>query len=406
MTRQVIVINSGSSSIKFGVYALAGSSPPEIVVTGQVEGIGTTPRLIASDSRGKRLTNATLIPHSRGSFSHDEALTSVWKWLDSRHAGLDLVAAGHRVVHGGDRFQGPAVVDRAVLEQLEKLVPLAPMHQPRNLSAIRAIARLRPGLPQVACFDTSFHGTQPPVARAFALPPEFSDAGVKRFGFHGLSCEYIAGVLPRYMGSRADGKIVVAHLGSGASMCALLGRRSVAATTGFSALDGLPMGTRCGAIDPGVILYLLLEKKMDAQSVSELLYNRSGLLGVSQQSQDMRVLLRSGSPAAAAAIELFVYRAVRELGSLAAALGGLDGLVFTGGIGEHSPEIRSRICAQARWLGVELDETANAQGAEKISAATSATAVLAIATNEEAVIAAHTGQLIACSPPLQAAAAR
>jgi acetate kinase len=395
MTRALIVINSGSSSIKFGVYALTGSSPPALVVSGQVEGIGTMPRLIASDSSGKRLTDAILSPDSRAPFSHDEALTAVWKWADSHRTGLDMVAAGHRVVHGGDRFHGPAVIDRAVLEQLELLAPLAPMHQPNNLSAIRAIASLKPGLLQVACFDTAFHGTQPKVARAFALPPELSDAGIRRFGFHGLSYEYIAGVLPRYLGKRAEGRIVVAHLGSGASMCALLGRRSIAATTGFSALDGLPMGTRCGAIDPGVILYLLQEKKMNVESVSDLLYRRSGLLGVSQLSQDMRVLLGSKSRAAAAAIELFVYRAARELGSLAAALGGLDGLVFTGGIGERSPEIRSRICAQARWLGAELDEVANANGAEKISAATSDIEILAIPANEEAVIAGHTAQLLA-----------
>lgn len=396
MKPAVIVINSGSSSIKFGVYGLATSSAdPELMFSGQAEGIDSRTRFIVSDPGGRRLADSVLSPGSNGPFNHDGALGLVWRWLNGHRAGFDLVAAGHRVVHGGDRFQGPVLVDPAVLDELERLVSLAPLHQPNNLAAIRAIAKLKPGLLQVACFDTAFHFTQPPVARAFALPPEFSAAGIKRFGFHGLSFEYIAGVLPRYLGKRAEGRIVVAHLGSGASMCALLGRRSIAATTGFSALDGLPMGTRCGAIDPGVILYLLQEKGMAVASVSDLLYRRSGLLGVSGLSQDMRVLLRSEEPAAAAAIELFVYRAARELGSLAAALGGLDGLVFTGGIGEHSPEIRSRICAQARWLGVAVDEAANSNGAEKISAATSKVEILAIPTNEEAVIAGHTAQLLA-----------
>lgn len=395
MKRAVLVINSGSSSIKFGVYALTGSSTAERVFSGQVDGIDSRPRFIASDSRGVRLADEVFLPESREQIGHDDALASVWKWLDSHRAGFDLVAAGHRVVHGGERFHGPAMVNPAVLDDLDRLVPLAPMHQPNNLAAIRAIARLHPGLPQVACFDTAFHGTQPQVARAFALPPEFSAAGIRRFGFHGLSYEFIAGVLPRYLGERANGRVVVAHLGSGASMCALLGRRSIAATTGFSALDGLPMGTRCGAIDPGVILHLLQEKGMDVESVSELLYHRSGLLGVSGLSPDMRVLLKSESRAAAAAIELFVYRVARELGSLAAALGGLDALVFTGGIGEHSPEIRSRICARTGWLGALLDETANSNGAESVSAATSQVAILAIPTNEEAVIAGQTARTLA-----------
>ncbi len=405
MTRSLIVINSGSSSVKFGVYAMSESAPPVPLASGRVEEIDSRPRFLAFDSSGNRIPGSVLSIDSGGPIGHEEALGIVIKWLDRHNAGLDLAAVGHRVVHGADRFRGPVLVDPAVLYQLDQLVPLAPLHQPNNLAAIRAISRLRPGLPQVACFDTSFHGTQPPVARAFALPPELSAHGIKRFGFHGLSFEYIAGVLPEYLGKRAAGRIVAAHLGSGASMCALLDRRSIAATTGFSALDGLPMGTRCGALDPGVILYLLQEKGMDAGSVGDLLYRRSGLLGVSGISQDMRVLLESRSGAASEAVELFVYRAARELGSLAAALGGLDGLVFSGGIGEHSPEIRSRICAQAEWLGVALNESENSKGSRTISAASSEVTVVTIPTNEEAVIAGHTAQLLAAHlsiPPVAA----
>lgn len=394
MTPAVVVVNAGSSSIKFGVYSLAAPSDPELMYSGLAEGIDSRTHFVVADSGGRSLADRIPSPDSEGRFNHADALGLVLRWLNSHGAGFDLVGAGHRVVHGGDRFHGPAIVDAGVLDQLERLAPLAPLHQPNNLAAIHAIAALRPGLPQVACFDTAFHVTQPPVARSFALPPEFSAAGIKRFGFHGLSFEYIAGVLPRYLGKRADGRIVVAHLGSGASMCALLSRRSIAATTGFSALDGLPMGTRCGAIDPGVILYLLQEKGMDVELVSDLLYRRSGLLGVSGLSQDMRVLLKSKSRAAAAAIELFVYRAARELGSLAAALGGLDGLAFTGGIGQHSPEIRARICAQCAWLGVELDEIANFKGVGDIATAASKVAVLVIPANEEAVIARQAAALL------------
>ena len=395
MKRALVAINSGSSSIKFGIYGLANSSAPELLFSGLAEAVDARFRFMVADAAGRHLTDSVYASDSSLPFSHDVALGHVWRWLDSHRKQFDLVAAGHRVVHGGDQFHVPVMVNAAVLDQLERLAPLAPLHQPNNLAGIHAIAKLKPGLPQIACFDTAFHVTQPPVARAFALPREFSAAGIKRFGFHGLSFEYIAGVLPRYLGKRAEGKIVIAHLGSGAGMCALLDRRSVAATTGFSALDGLPMGTRCGAIDPGVILYLLQEKNMAVESVSELLYRRSGLLGVSGLSRDMRVLLASADPAAAAAIELFVYRIGRELGSLAAALGGLDGLIFTGGIGEHSPEIRSRICAHAAWLGIRIDDATNSSGDEIISTAMSKVAVLVIPTNEEAVIASHTSRLLA-----------
>jgi len=373
MKPAVIAINSGSSSVKFALFELAGRDAPRLVHAGQVEAAGA---------------------HGMQGQAHEHALRRIWDSLGRRRR-LRVVAAGHRVVHGGERFRGPVLVQPAVLAELERLAPLAPLHQDNNLAAIRAVALLDPGLAQVACFDTSFHLAQPAVARAFALPRELSEAGVKRFGFHGLSYEHIAGVLPRHLGALAGGKVVVAHLGSGASMCAMWAGRSVATTTGFSALDGLPMGTRCGSIDPGALLYLLQERKMDAEALSELLWRRSGLLGMSGVSQDMRVLLASAAPAAAAAVDVFVYRAARELGSLAAALGGLDALVFTGGIGEHSPEIRSRICAQAAWLGVALDEAANAAGLESIGAAASRVPVLVIAAGEEAVIAAHTARLLA-----------
>ena len=309
-------------------------------------------------------------------------------------AGLKLIAAGHRVVHGGILYSAPVLVDASVLSYLEQLVPLAPLHQPHNLTAIRAIARIRPDIPQVACFDTAFHHTQPAVAQAFALPREVTALGVKRYGFHGLSYEYIASVLPSYVGERSDGRVVMAHLGGGASMCALRGRRSVGTSMGFTALDGLPMGTRCGALDPGVVLYLLSEQRMTLSEVTDLLYHRSGLLGVSGESSEMHELLASDSPYAAEAIDLFVYRIRRELGSLVAVLGGLDVLVFTGGIGEHAVPIRARICQDAQWLGVRLDEEANRTGGPKISAEGSAVAVLVIPTDEDMMIARHTYDVI------------
>jgi acetate kinase len=278
----------------------------------------------------------------------------------------------------------------AVFAKLEALSPLAPLHQPHNLAAIAALSKLHPKLSQVACFDTSFHTTQPAVATAFALPRVLTGQGVKRYGFHGLSYEYIASILPDHLGPRADGKVVVAHLGHGASMCAMTKRRSMATTMGFSALDGLVMGKRCGSLDPGVILYLLDYEAMNSKQISHLLYEESGLFGVSGISDDMRELLASRDPYAAEAIELFVYRIVRELGSLVAALGGLDALVFTGGIGEHSAEIRARICRQATWLGMRLDERANAAGGPMISESAGSVSVLALQTNEEYVIARHT----------------
>jgi acetate kinase len=277
-------------------------------------------------------------------------------------------------------------------------VPLAPLHQPHHLAAIRAVAAASPDLPQVACFDTAFHRTQAPIAQALALPREITDAGVHRYGFHGLSYEYIASVLPRVAPDGAAGRVVVAHLGNGASLCAMERGRSVATTMGFSALDGLVMGTRPGLLDPGVLLYLMAQHRMDAHALEALLYNRSGLLGVSGVSSDMRALLASDDPRAREAVDLFVYRIARELGSLAAALGGLDALVFTAGIGEHAPEIRARVCRDAEWLGVRLDETANRSGGPRISSAGAAASAWVIPTDENLMIARHTAAVLAARP--------
>jgi acetate kinase len=330
-----------------------------------------------------------------GDTHHDTALRTILDWIEARAGGAGIVAAGHRVVHGGTRYMAPIGITADVLRELEALVPLAPLHQPHNLAPIRALSELKPTLCQVACFDTAFHTTQPAVAQTFALPYALSEAGIKRYGFHGLSYEYVASVLGEYLGAAADGRVVVAHLGAGASMCAMHGRRSVATTMGFTALEGLPMGTRTGAIDPGVILHLLSERGMSVAGVTDLLYKQSGLLGMSGVSSDVRDLLASDSPRAAAALDVFVYRVGRELGSLAAALGGLDALVFTAGIGEHATSIRARICRDAAWLGVSLDEAANKQGGPCISKAGSRASAWVVPTNEELMIARHTLTLAA-----------
>ena len=391
MTDVILALNAGSSSIKFSLFATTSSIDAlSLVYQGEVEGIGGEARFFAYNPAGQRLVDERLTDQTAVAFSHEEALSALLDWIERHEAGFTLIAAGHRVVHGGTLYSAPVLVDSMVINQLEQFVPLAPLHQPHNLSAIRAIARIESDVPQVACFDTAFHHTQPAVAQAFALPREVTALGVKRYGFHGLSYEYIAHVLPDVVGDMADGRVVVAHLGGGASMCALRGRKSLATTTGFTALDGLPMGTRCGALDPGVILYLLSEQHMDVPTVTDLLYHRSGLLGVSGESSEMQELLASDSPHAVEAIDLFVYRIGRELGSLVAALGGLDVLIFTGGIGERAAPIRAQVCQDAQWLGVRLDTAANRAGGPKISADDSAVPVWAIPTNEDLMIARHT----------------
>jgi acetate kinase len=386
----LLVINAGSSSIKFSVFDVADSSNPVPCYRGLVDGLGARPRFVARDARDNRLADDTLSPAT----THDEALGAVLEWIDDHARGAVIVAAGHRVVHGGTRYAAPVRLTPEVLQDLETFVPLAPLHQPHNLAPIRSLLKRRPDLPQVASFDTAFHTAQPDVAQAFALPHALADEGIKRYGFHGLSYEYIASVLHDYLGAGADGRVVIAHLGAGASMCALRRRRSVATTMGFTALDGLPMGTRTGALDPGVILHLMSERGMTLAEITELLYKRSGLLGLSGVSSDVRDLLASNSPRAARALDVFVYRAGRELGSLAAALGGLDALVFTAGIGEHAPSIRARICRDAAWLGIRLDETANDGGGPCISAADSPATAWVIPTNEELMIARQTLKLV------------
>jgi acetate kinase len=344
----------------------------------------------AKDSAGVSLVDEYLAEGT----THEDALAALLRWLEGHFQDHRLVAAGHRVVHGGLLYTAPVRIDASVIVELRRLIPLAPLHQPHNLAAIAALSKLHPALPQIACFDTAFHHTQPEVATAFALPRRLTAEGIRRYGFHGLSYEYIASVLPDILGpAEADGRVVVAHLGSGASMCAMHRRKSVATTMGFTALDGLPMGSRCGNLDPGVVLYLIQEKGMTAQAVSDLLYHSSGLFGVSGVSDDMRTLLASDDPHAANAVALFVYRISRELGSLAAALGGLDALVFTAGIGEHAPEIRRRVCEQAVWLDVHFDEAANAAGGPRITITGSAASAWVIPTDEDLMIARHTWRL-------------
>jgi acetate kinase len=386
VSRVLLAVNAGSSSIKFAVFGVDGPKAPLTErYRGEVDGLGTRARLVARDAVGARFEDGSLSP----SAGHDQAVAAVLAWIEARTTGATVIAAGHRVVHGGTRYAAPVAVTPVVLRELESLVPLAPLHQPHNLTPIKSLAKLRPDVPQVACFDTAFHTTQPMVAQVFALPHALSESGIKRYGFHGLSYEYIASALPEHLGEAAGGRIVVAHLGAGSSMCALRNRRSVATTMGFTALDGLPMGTRTGQIDPGVVLYLMGERGMSLEAVTELLYKSSGLLGMSGLSADVRDLLASDDPRAAAALDVFVYRVGRELGSLAAALGGLDALVFTGGIGENSAPIRARVCRDAAWLGLELHRAANERGDARISARGSVSA-LVIPTDEELMIARHT----------------
>ena len=393
MRDAILTLNAGSSSIKFFLFAEGSAEPLEPVLRGQVEGIHTSPHFLARDPQGQIVAEQSWGEGAQ--IGHSGAVLHLAEFLRGHSAGLRLAAVGHRVVHGGMKHTQPVRVDAAVVATLEQYVPLAPLHQPHNLAPIRMLLEAQPDLPQVACFDTAFHGTNPEVAQRFALPSELHDAGVRRYGFHGLSYEYIASVLGQYDARARSGKTVVCHLGNGSSMCAIEAGKGVASTMGFTALDGLPMGTRCGAIDPGVLLYLMDERGMDARAIEKLLYSRSGLLGISGISSDMRTLLASDKPSAKTAIDVFVYRIARELGSLAAALGGLDALVFTAGIGERSAAIRARVCQAAQWLGVSLDAAANDRGGPRISADSSVVSAWVIPTNEELMIARHTQRLVA-----------
>ena len=385
----VVVLNAGSSSIKFCTFR-RDDGQLERGLRGQVSGLGTVPRVVAR--RG-----ATVVADrelSAGSMSHAKALGILLDFLREELHGETIVGVGHRVVHGGLEFMAPTRVDAGILGRLDRYVPLAPLHQPHNLAAIRLMLERLPGVPEIACFDTAFHRTVPEVAQLFALPPRFAEAGVRRYGFHGLSYEYVASVLPALDQRAAAGRTVVFHLGNGSSMCAMSGGRSVATTMGFTAVDGLPMGTRTGALDPGVLLFMFDELGMGVREVERLLYHESGLLGMSGLSSDMRELLASDSPAARLAVDVFVYRARRELGSLVAALGGLDAVVFTAGIGENQPEVRERICRDAAWLGVEVDPEANRRHGPRISTAASRVSAWVVPTDEETMIARHVARLL------------
>ena len=389
MDDYALVLNAGSSSLKFCVYERSPGESWHLEARGQVEGIGTSPRLRVKDQNGESLANKNV-----AAVDGREALDALAGWLRSKYGGSRVLGVGHRVVHGGARFTGPTILNAEVLQELYQLVPLAPLHQPHNLAAIEAVYERLPGIPQVACFDTSFHRGQPPVAELIPLPRELRQRGLQRYGFHGLSYEYISSVLPQVAPEIADGRVIVAHLGSGASLCALKKGKSVDSTLGFTALDGLCMGTRPGSIDPGVILHLFQGLGLSAKQIETLLYKKSGLLGISGISNDMRDLLGRSEPAARLAVDYFVYRAAKEIGALTAALGGIDALVFTAGIGENSPEVRQRICEASAWLGIKLDETANARHFSKISTPHSKSSVWVIPTNEELMIARHTGSLL------------
>jgi acetate kinase len=386
-----LILNAGSSSVKFCVYERPVNENWRLEARGQIEGIGTSPRLSAKyDDLLKSLDQELDSSVSSGR----EAIHALAEWLRSQYGGSPVLGVGHRVVHGGARFTGPAVVTPEVLAALRELVPLAPLHQPHNLAAIEAVAERMPSVPQVACFDTSFHRGHDEVVDLVPFPADLRKDGLQRYGFHGLSYEYISSVLPDVAPEIAGGRVIVAHLGSGASLCALKDGKSVDSTLGFTALDGLCMGTRPGGLDPGVVLYLFQTLNLSAKEVETLLYKKSGLIGISGISNDMRDLLDRPEPQARLAIDYFVYRAAKEIGALAAVLGGVDALVFTAGIGENSPVIRQRICEASAWLGVEIDAVANQKKETRISTPGSKPSVWVIPTNEELMIARHTGRLL------------
>jgi acetate kinase len=392
MDDYAVVLNAGSSSLKFCIYRRPAAEGWRLEARGQIDGIGTSPRFTAKNDAGASVDDRAL--DKRAVADGRSALDSLGEWLRGRYGGARVLGVGHRVVHGGAQYAGPTIVTPQVLADLKQLIPLAPLHQPHNLAAIEAVSERLPDVPQVACFDTSFHRTQLEVAQVVPLPRAVRSGGVQRYGFHGLSYEYVASVLPEVAPDIADRRVIVAHLGSGASMCAMKNRKSVDSTLGFTALDGLCMGTRPGALDPGVVLYLFQTLGLAPSHVEAMLYKQSGLLGISGISNDMRDLLGSPDKAAKLAVDYFVYRAAKEIGALAAVLGGIDALVFTAGIGENSPEIRKRICEASAWLGIELDADANQRKASRISRQQSAVSVWVIPTNEELVIARHTGVLL------------
>ncbi|MFL4993199.1 MAG: acetate/propionate family kinase [Microvirga sp.] len=393
MTPVLIVLNAGSSSLKFQVFDMPDEAEPRLAWKGLYEGLGGDAHFIVRDTNGAILDERSWDPGEE--LGHEEALMHLIAWLREHQEGRKLVAIGHRVVHGGAAFSSPVLVDESVLQSLEVLVPLAPLHQPHNLEPIRIVRRRLPGMPQVACFDTAFHQSQSDIATLFALPRDMRERGVRRYGFHGLSYDYIASVLKHYDPRLAEGRVIVAHLGNGASLCALQGGVSIATTMGFSALDGLPMGTRCGAIDAGVVFFMLREMKLSPEAAERMLYTKSGFLGVSGLSNDMRVLRANATENADSrrAIDLFVYRILREIGSLVAALGGIDGLIFTAGIGENDAATRAEVASGLAWAGLTLDERANSTGGPRISTG-SGPEVWVIPTNEELVIARQTRSVL------------
>ncbi len=392
MTKHVLALNAGSSSIKFGVFEVLDGKP-NLAAKGQVEGIGTNPHFVAKSAVGRLLSESYWEPVSDGS-GHATAFRQMWRWLRDGIGGEEILAVGHRIAHGGVEFPRPVIIDADVLEALTRLTPLVPLHQPHNLAAVRAVSRSLPDLPQVACFDTGFHQNRPPVSDRFAIPYELYERGIRRYGFHGLSYEFIAQRLGELAPESAAGRVIVAHLGSGCSMCAIKEGRSVETTMSFSSLDGVPMGTRCGNLDPGVLLYLMQQENLDADALQEMLYKRSGLLGLSGISNDMRLLQTSDDPRAKEAIDNFVYRVGQTLGSLCAVLGGIDALVFTAGVGENDTALRRRVCEDAAWLGLSIDADANARGELMISAPESEVSVWVIPTDEELMIAKHTVRLV------------
>jgi len=391
MAALTLVLNAGSSSLKFCIYEQDDGFEWRIDARGQIEGIGTAPRLTVKNRDGKKIVDEQLDETVNNGRAAVEMLAG---WLRAKYQDGRLVGVGHRVVHGGPRFDRPTRVTREILAELAKLTPLAPLHQPHNLAPIETLLERMPDLPQVACFDTSFHRGHSPVATIVPLPKDLRTDGLERYGFHGISYEYVASVLPDVAPKIAKGRVIVAHLGSGASLCALNEGKSVDTTMSFTAVDGLCMGTRPGALDPGVVLYLFQNRGMTVKQVEDVLYKRSGLLGISGLSNDMRVLLGSDEPDAKLAVDYFVYRASKEIGALAAVLGGLDALIFTAGIGENSPEVRKRVCESSAWLGVELDNGANERGGPCISTAKSKVSVWVVPTNEELMIAQHTWSLL------------
>jgi len=391
MDDYTLVLNAGSSSLKFCVFRRPLAERWQMDARGQIEGIGTSPRLLAKGTDGNILAENDLSTVVRDGPSAIDALASL---LRSKYGRARVLGVGHRVVHGGALYSQPTIVTTKVLADLYQLVLLAPLHQPHNLAAIEAVFERMPNVPQVACFDTGFHQARPQVASIIPLPTSICKSGLMRYGFHGLSYEYVTSMLAKIAPQLATSRIIIAHLGSGASLCAVKDGKSVDTSMGFTTLDGLCMGTRPGSIDPGAVLYMFQMLGMTVKDVESILYKKSGLLGVSGISSDMRELLASTAPEARLAVDYFVYRTAKEIGAQAAVLGGIDGLVFTAGIGENSPEIRRRICEASAWLGVELDKSANVGGGPLISTSRSKVSAWVIPTNEELMIARHTGALL------------